>query len=144
LLEKSPVVYVHEPQLITNLNFMHKKTLLICDDDPDILDVLGLAFEPYFHTICEADSLKVMDLVQLHKPTVVLVDLWMPFLSGDQLIRMLRRDPVGKELRVVAISASTTGRKVALSAGADSFVAKPFDMGDLLNEVKSLANEAVA
>jgi len=122
---------------------MHKKTLLICDDDPYILDVLGLAFDPHFHIICEADSLKVMDLVQLHKPSVILVDLWMPFLSGDQLIRMLRRDPLTKELGVVAISASTTGRKVALAAGADSFVAKPFDMEDLLNEVKSLAKEAV-
>lgn len=116
------------------------KTLLICDDDPDILDVLGLVFKPHFNTICEADSVKVMDLVRTHQPAVVVLDLWMPYLSGDQLIRLLKSDDRTKELRIVAISASPTGRKVALTAGADSFIAKPFDMDQLLKEVRSLAN----
>ncbi len=123
---------------------MHKKTLLICDDDPDILDVLELAFKTHFHTICEADSLKVMDLLRSNRPDVVLVDLWMPFLSGDQLIRLIRRDEELKELRVIAISASQTGKKVALGAGADSFIAKPFDLDELLMEIKALSGETVA
>jgi DNA-binding response OmpR family regulator len=123
---------------------MHKKTLLICDDDPDILDVLELAFKTHFHTICEADSLKVMDLLRSNKPDIVLLDLWMPFLSGDQLIRAIRRDEDLKELRVIAISASQTGKKVALGAGADSFIAKPFDLDELLMEIRSLSGQTVA
>lgn len=122
---------------------MQKKTLLICDDDPAILEVLELVFKPHFNTIAELDSLKVLDLAHEHRPDVVLVDLWMPFLSGDQLIRLLRRDEVGKNIRIIAISASPTGRKVSLAAGADSFLAKPFDMDELISEVRALADTSV-
>jgi CheY-like chemotaxis protein len=123
---------------------MQQKTLLICDDDPSILEVLELAFKPHFHTIVEADSLKVMELIRANRPDVILLDLWMPFLSGDQLIRLLRRDEILKDLRIVAISASPTGKKVALAAGADSFIAKPFEMDHLLCEINSLASETLA
>lgn len=123
---------------------MHKKTLLICDDDPSILEVLELMFKPHFLTICEADSLRIMELARKHKPDIMLVDLWMPFLSGDQLIRQLKRDAQFKELPIIAISASPTGRKVALAAGADSFIAKPFEMDQLLSEVNTLTDATLA
>lgn len=118
-----------------------RKTLLICDDDPDILGVLELLLEPHFVTIAEADSQKVLDLARSLRPDLILVDLWMPFLSGDQLIRLLRNDEELKQIRIVAISASPTGKRIALSAGADSFITKPFEMDFLIAEVKSLTGQ---
>jgi DNA-binding response OmpR family regulator len=115
-----------------------RKTLLICDDDPDILGVLNLLFKPHFNTIGEPDSKKVLELARVHQPDLILVDLWMPYLSGDQLIRLLREDENCKHIRIVAISASPTGKRVALSAGANSFIPKPFEIDFLIAEVRSL------
>jgi CheY-like chemotaxis protein len=117
---------------------MTNKTLLICDDDQDILDALSLVFEPYCTIIAEVDSSRVMDLVRTHRPAVIMLDLWMPLLSGDQLIRLLRLGPPGNQARIVAISASTTGKQVALGAGADIFIPKPFDLDQLIGTVCAL------
>ncbi|MET0465539.1 MAG: response regulator [Chitinophagaceae bacterium] len=118
---------------------MNKKKLLICDDDTDILEVLAMVFQPYFDVIAEPDSAMVMDLVRTHQPALIMVDLWMPVLSGDQLIRLLRLGAPGKNARIIAISASPTGQKISLDAGADLFIPKPFDIHSLIAEVCALS-----
>ncbi|MET0461761.1 MAG: response regulator [Chitinophagaceae bacterium] len=117
---------------------MQEKTVLICDDDPAILDVLQRLFQPHCHVIAEPDSQRVIEWVEKHKPDVLLVDLWMPYLSGDQMIRLLKKNKAAAKLRIVAISANPNGERVALGAGADHFFAKPFDVNELLASVTTM------
>ncbi|MCG2616152.1 response regulator [Terrimonas sp. NA20] len=121
---------------------MKKKTVLICDDDPGILEVLDLMIGRHYKTIAEPDSSKVLQLILTHSPDLLLVDLWMPVLPGDQLTRLIRKEEAGKKIKIVAISANTDGSAVALSAGADSFIPKPFEMHELMNELSRLIDEA--
>jgi len=121
-----------------------QKTVLICDDDPAILDVIDRLFKPHFNTIAEPSSRQVVELVEKHRPDVLVVDLWMPYVSGDEMIKLLRKNKKAKNTRIIAISANPNGERVALGAGADGFLAKPFDIDELLAVVRSMIDLPIA
>jgi len=118
-----------------------KKTILICDDDEGILDMLEMILEDSgYHTIPEKNSLNVYNLVEQQRPDLLLLDLWMPVLSGDQVLKSLKSNPATKDLPVIVISASTEGKHIATEAGASAFIAKPFDIDQLITKVEALLN----
>jgi CheY-like chemotaxis protein len=120
---------------------MKNKKILICDDDEGILDVLELILEDTGHTIIhELNSLNVRSLLDSQKPDLVILDLWMPVLSGDQLLHMIRTTPEYSHLPVIIISASTDGERIALNQSASAFIAKPFDYDNLIATVAKLLN----
>lgn len=117
--------------------------ILICDDDEGILDLLDVVLtEEGFDTIPEMNSLNVAGLINRERPDLILLDLWMPVLSGDQVLRALRNDPETKKLPVIVISASTDGQSIAMNAGATGFLAKPFDLDQLVEQVKNALSAA--
>lgn len=116
---------------------MMSKKVLVCDDDEGILDMVSFVLEDSgFLVIPESNSLNVYSLIEKEKPDLLLLDLWMPVLSGDQVLKMLRNNPETKDLPVIVISASTEGQKIAQEAGASAFIAKPFDIDQLINRVE--------
>lgn len=117
------------------------KKILICDDDEGILDMLAMVFEDSPYTIiAEQNSLNVKGLVESQSPDLVVLDLWMPVLSGDQVLKMLRKNPVTEDLPVIIISASREGQQIASKAGATGYISKPFDFEELMNMVDRLIN----
>lgn len=118
---------------------MDKKKILICDDDAGILDVLEMILLETGHTIIpEINSLNILTLIHSEAPDLVILDLWMPILSGDQLVQMIRENPAFNDLPIVVISASPDGKEIAMDAGASEFLAKPFDYEELLQIVAKL------
>lgn len=120
---------------------MEQKKVLICDDDPAILDALHRLLSPHFDTVAEPDAQRVIEWVEKYRPDVLLVDLWMPYLSGDQMIRLLKKNKKAADLRIIAISANNNGDRVSLGAGADRFIAKPFDIDEVLGVVREMVGE---
>ncbi|WP_025146556.1 response regulator [Pedobacter jeongneungensis] len=115
---------------------MDNKKILICDDDEGILDVLELILEETGHTVIpEQNSLNVRSILDKHSPDLVILDLWMPVLSGDQLLSMIRNSPSYSNLPVIIISASTDGQEIAMNHRASAFIAKPFDYENLISVV---------
>ncbi|MDR6737887.1 PleD family two-component system response regulator [Sphingobacterium sp. 2149] len=120
---------------------MENKTVFICDDDSTIVDMLQMLLEMSgYDTIIETNSLNALGVIREKQPDVILLDIWMPMLSGDELIRKIREDKELKELFIICISASKDGKDVAFRAGANRFIAKPFDINDLLEAVESSSN----
>ncbi|WP_256003543.1 response regulator [Pedobacter deserti] len=112
------------------------KKLIICDDDADILEMLEMVLEDTpFEVVTETDSRKVLDRVLNLNPDLLLMDLWMPGLSGDQVLKRLREDERTRETKVIIMSASRDGQSVAMAAGADGFIAKPFDIDALVDKI---------
>ena len=117
---------------------MKGKTILICDDDESILEVLTLVLRSQgFAVVAEMNSLNIFNLIADGQPDLVLVDLWMPALNGGEVIRYLKNNPATKNLPVILISASLDAKEIALQAGADAFIAKPFQLDELLNVIQS-------
>ncbi|MEO3407534.1 response regulator [Mucilaginibacter sp. CAU 1740] len=120
-----------------------KKKILICDDDQGILEMLELILDDGEHEVLtESNSLKVYDLLKTEKPDLLILDLWMPVLSGDQITRHLRANDTYKELPVLVMSASRDGEEIARRSGADAYLAKPFDINELVEKVSSLTQAA--
>lgn len=115
------------------------KKIMVCDDDQGILDVIQMLLETENFTVyTEVHSPNLISSIQLYSPDLLLLDLWMPFLAGDELLKTIRHNEEIKNLPVIVLSASVDGSDIAQDAGANAFIAKPFDMNDLISKVKGL------
>lgn len=122
---------------------MGQKKVFICDDDKGITDMLEMVLElEDVDTITETDSVYAYDKIMDYKPDILIVDLWMPVVTGDQLIKKIRANEALKKIYIICISASRDGLQVANEAGADKFIAKPFDVDDFLTTVENAVTSA--
>lgn len=116
---------------------MNTKKVLVCDDDKSIVEMLEFVLETAAEVdvIAELDSSVAYSRILNEKPELVILDLQMPVVTGDKIVQQLRANPETSALPVMVISANRDGKQVAMAAGADSYVPKPFDVEDFLREV---------
>lgn len=108
------------------------KKIMICDDDPGILEMMEMIMAEYgFDVVTEANSLNVLKGLDREKPDLLLLDIWMPLLSGDQVLKSIKANGHFNALPVIMYSASSEGETIAKKAGADDYIAKPFNMDTL-------------
>lgn len=121
---------------------MKDKKILVCDDDQGILEMLELLLEEDgYQVVLEPNSVNALRTIERESPDIVLLDIWMPMISGDQILRSLRDNPKVSSTPVLMYSASTDGKNIAESCGADSYISKPFDLAEMLEEIEKLLKE---
>ena len=112
--------------------------ILVVDDLPQNVRLLQAVLEPRGHEVAVASS-GAEALQMLAGVDLVLLDVVMPGMDGYEVCRAIRADPATEFLPVGMITASGDQEKRrALDAGADDFIAKPFDHAELLARVRSL------
>ena len=117
-------------------------TVLLVDDEPDILLMLRMALEDDGHEIVlAADGEMALARIEEHSPDLVVLDLMMPVLDGYGVLDRLQRS--GSDLPVVVLSARSDQADIdrALTLGAVEFMAKPFDLDRLLGLVSATLAE---
>jgi len=114
------------------------KKIMIADDDPGIVDAIEmlLEFEGY-EVLSTIDGSTVLDMKN-ELPDLLLLDIWMSGEDGRDICKKLKLSDITKNIPVIMVSASKDIKESAMAAGADDFLAKPFEMNDLLTKIKNL------
>lgn len=114
---------------------MNKRRILIVDDDLAINEAMSLILEDAgYGVIATSDSTQVMEMIK-QRPDLILLDIWMPYIDGREVCKMLKSDSSAKHIPVIMVSATRDTETIAKSAGADDFLIKPFEMRELLAKV---------
>lgn len=117
---------------------MQKYRILVCDDDDGILDMLAMVLHNKgFEVTTEIHSTNIYQTLNEVKPDLLLLDLWMPKLNGEEILKTLKEKSDTKALPVVIMSASRDGAEVAKRFGADDYLAKPFDIQNLMTKIQA-------
>ena len=108
------------------------KRILIFDDDTDILEILNYllkekGWEVHTRTTCN----NILETVSTNKPNIILMDNWIPETGGIKATQSLKKDAELSKIPVVYFSANNDIEQLAEEAGADAYLAKPFDLDDL-------------
>lgn len=119
-----------------------KDKILIIDDDPTLLRVVGLSLEGEGYKVyCARDGLEGMRCVYEHHPDLIILDVMMPGMDGWETCRRLR-EVVDIPIIMLTAKGDLQDRLEGLSLGADDYVPKPFDMDELLLRVKAVLRRA--
>lgn len=116
--------------------------ILVVDDNHDICEMIEtiLVSEGYDSISC-ANPLIACEMISKLKPKLVITDILMSGLDGRNLVKDLRASKDGKNLKILMMSANPAFNKEGATEGADAFLAKPFQMEDLLDKVRELTVE---
>lgn len=105
------------------------KRILLCDDDEGITDVTSIVLDDLGCTVqTVSNGGEVVPAVRKFKPDLVLLDLWLPIMNGEEILRELKKDPHTQNIPVIVVSASKDTAQVAVRAKANDFLCKPFDI----------------
>ena len=116
-------------------------TVILCDDDAEIRTVVGEHLRQHGYTILEAESgERAIELAAKHCVAAILLDLYMPGLTGWETLQRLKHSPATAEIPVVILSVLSPANKSAaavmdLSANAQGWVQKPYNEHLLLAEL---------
>ena len=111
--------------------------ICLLDDDPSVLKGLGRLFSSVgLHAETFSDPKKFLDYVRVHRPTVALVDVCMPQMSGLEVQSRLRELSPSTRIIIFTGKDDPRVRSTALNAGASAFLSKPFDDEELLTAVR--------
>ncbi len=117
-----------------------RETVLIIDDNPDILAYLKDCLTPDYNVMQAADGLGGLRLIREALPDLIICDIMMPRMDGYELCRTVKTDKLLKRIPLILLTAKAAEEmKVeGLEAGADDYVAKPFNSKELAARVKNL------
>ena len=120
---------------------MSDPPILVVDDDPSIRTTISeiLVMEGY-PVETAADGAEALQAVERAQPALVLLDMRMPVLDGWGFARALRDR--GMHLPILVMTAAQNARRWAEEIGAEGYLAKPFELLDLLNAVERLGGRS--
>lgn len=115
------------------------KSILVADDDPDILSIVAMSLEAQGYTVLKATNGREA-VTQAHEnmPDLILLDMMMPELSGYEVAGELKADEMTRSIPVVGLSAKamSTDMERATDAGIDGYITKPFRIAQVLTVVE--------
>jgi two-component system alkaline phosphatase synthesis response regulator PhoP len=116
-------------------------TILIADDEPDILEIVSYNLTNEGYTVYTAkDGNEALDAAQKVKPSLIILDIMMPGKTGVQVCEILRTQPQFKQTLIIFLTAlSDEGSQIkGLETGADDYISKPISPKVLVSRVNAL------
>lgn len=119
----------------------HQKTILIVEDEQDILQLVKLYLEKEgFRTATAINGIEALKKVKEEKPALIVLDLMLPEIDGLEVCKRLRSVPDTAMLPIIMLTAKAeeSDTVIGLELGADDYVTKPFSPKALVARVKAL------
>ncbi len=118
-----------------------RRSVLVVDDDPDILEALSEILEAEGYQVLRArNGQEALGCLQSAPPALILLDLMMPVMDGWEFAQRMRQQPAVAKIPIIVLSADRNVGAKARDIGAVGHLPKPFELNDLLELVhRSLA-----
>ena len=122
---------------------LRRWTVLIVDDTPDVIRVVHLALRQEFKVLTAPDGQKGLELALRERPDLIVTDLMMPELDGNQLVERLRAEPGVAHVPIIMLTArgAVDDRVLGLETGVNAYMTKPFSPRELITTARSLLNQ---
>lgn len=108
-------------------------TILVVEDNIELLMLMKQLLQQHYHVLTASNGVEALDVIHAHDLDLIVSDVMMPEMDGNELVTRLKADPDYSHLPIILLTAKTQeeDRKEALLLGADDYVTKPFRLGDL-------------
>ena len=117
-----------------------RKTILVADDNVGIVASLTMALEYGGYKVTSIMDGEDVKKIKTPFPDLILLDIWMPGVSGLEICRYLKEKSDTKHIPIIMISAYPDASASALEAGANGFMEKPYTIENMLNTVGNHVN----
>ncbi len=120
------------------------KTILIVDDEPNIVVPIEFLMEQNGYTVLVAGSgEEALEIIGKHNPDLVLLDIMLPGIDGYEVCEIIRLDPKCQHVKIIFLTAKGRDVDVAkgMVLGADAYIIKPFSNMDIIENVRKLLND---
>ena len=121
---------------------MNNYLIYSIEDDEDISYIIKATLEKQGYKVKSfPDGESFLDAFKIEKPNLILLDMMLPKIQGKDLLRYLRNDPNNDDIQIIIVSANklTIDKTDGLDLGADDYIAKPFDLLELISRVNAKA-----
>lgn len=119
-----------------------KPRILLAEDNAEVREFIRTLLEPRFEVRLSVDGAEAWEMVQKDAPDLIVSDIMMPRMTGTELCRAVKNDPVLRSIPLILLTAKV-GSEATLEAyahGADDFVAKPFHPRVLMARIRAQLN----
>jgi len=120
---------------------LSKQTILVVDDEQDLLDLIEYNLKKEGYNVLKAENgVQGLEMAKEHNPNLVLLDIMMPKMDGIEVCEKMRSNPDLKSIPVIFLTARSDEKTEVegLDTGADDFVTKPISTTKLLSRIKAV------
>ncbi|OJH41985.1 response regulator [Cystobacter ferrugineus] len=121
---------------------MSLPSLLLVDDSDAILALERAILSGHYALNTASNGREALEKVARVQPAAILLDLSMPEMDGDEVLKRVKADPITADIPVIIISSETSRAEACLALGAELFLSKPFRADELLSAVENALENA--
>jgi DNA-binding response OmpR family regulator len=121
--------------------------ILIVEDETDVADLLAHHLrQAGFSVEIAHNGRKALQLIKNRSPTLIVLDLMLPEISGLDVCRLIRSDPRSSQVPIVILSAKSEeiDRVLGFELGADDYIVKPFSPREFVLRIKAILRRRLA
>jgi len=116
--------------------------ILLVDDEPDFLSVIRMRLSNEgYQVICASHGKDALDKIKIRHPDLIISDVMMPVMDGVDFFQEIKSNPETKDIPFIVITVKDKLQESFKAVGIDDFVAKPFEMDELLGKIRKILGE---
>ena len=112
--------------------------ILICDDEESLRELVRAVLGNRYRYVEATDGEEALEVARNDSPELIILDVMLPRMNGLEVLSELRRDENHRRTPVIVVTAWSHAAEAATAAGADIFLAKPFEPEFLTHAVEEL------